>query len=62
VDFIPSWTVTLPKASELSGLLRSSLLRAADTGRLKTVFVSGRRLVIVKSLRELLGLDKTEAA
>jgi hypothetical protein len=42
----------------LTGLSRSSLLRRADEGKLKTVFVSGRRLVIVESLRRL-GLEST---
>jgi len=62
VDYGSAWSVTLTKASELSGLSRSTLIRRANEGRLKTVSVSGRRLVVVASLREMLGLDKTEAA
>jgi hypothetical protein len=62
VDYGSAWSVTLTKASALSGLSRSTLIRRANEGRLKTVSVSGRRLVIVQSLRQLLGLDKTEAA
>jgi hypothetical protein len=57
-----AWSITLRKATELTGLSRSSLLRRADEGKLKTVFVSGRRLVVVDSLRRLIGLDTAEAA
>ena len=37
-----AWSITLAKASELTGLSRSSLLRRADEGKLQTVFVSGQ--------------------
>jgi hypothetical protein len=47
-------TGTLREASQVSGLSRSSLLRRAEEGRLKTVRVGGRRLVVWASLRELL--------
>jgi excisionase family DNA binding protein len=46
-------TVTLRDAARMSGLSRSTLLRRADDGQLKTVRVGGRRLVKVDSLREL---------
>jgi hypothetical protein len=62
MDFVPSWTVTLRRATELSGLSRMTLIRRANAGDLKTVFVAGRRLVVVASLREMLGLDKSEFA
>lgn len=62
VDYGSAWSVTLEKASELSGLSRSTLLRRVKDGKLKTVIVSRRRLVIVESLRSLLGLDSAEAA
>jgi hypothetical protein len=62
MDYGSAWSVTLTKATELSGLSRSTLIRRANEGRLKTVSVCGRRLVVVESLRQLLGLETTEAA
>ena len=53
-------TVTLTTASFMTGLSRSTLLRRADDGSLKTVLVHGRRLVVVDSLRKLLGLDQEQ--
>jgi hypothetical protein len=57
------FTCSLAAATELSGLSRSTLLRRADAGDLKTVVVSSRRLVVVESLKQLLGLveDKKTA-
>jgi hypothetical protein len=51
-------TVTLAEATRMSGLSRSTLLRRADDGTLETRAVCGRRLVVVESLRKLLGLEK----
>ena len=57
-------TVTLHDASHISGLSRSTLLRRADQGLLETRNVCGRRLVVLASLRKLLGFEsgKQEAA
>jgi hypothetical protein len=51
------FTVTLDNATALSGLSRSTLLRRADEGVLETRLVAGRRLVVVTSLKKLLGLQ-----
>jgi len=56
----PQLTVTLQNASFMSGLSRSTLLRRASDGSLSTVSVGGRRLVVVASLRALLGLPPEE--
>jgi predicted site-specific integrase-resolvase len=61
IDYGSAWSVTLTKAAELGGLSRSTLIRRANEGRLKTVAVCGRRLVIVESLRALIGLDAQRA-
>ena len=62
MDYGSAWSVTLTKATELSGLSRSTLIRRANEGRLKTILVCGRRLVVVESLKELLGLEGPKAA
>jgi hypothetical protein len=53
-------TVTLSTAQFMSGLSRSTLLRRADNGDLKTALVGRRRLIYVDSLRRLLGLNDGE--
>lgn len=50
-------TVTLAGAQSMSGLSRATLLRRAEEGVLETRKVFGRRLVVVESLRRLLGVD-----
>lgn len=55
---LPLLTVTLQVATNMSGLSRSTLLRRADEGVLETRNVCGRRLVVVSSLRKLLGFDQ----
>jgi hypothetical protein len=55
-------TVTLTTASFVSGLSRSTLLRRADDGSLATVLVGGRRLVVLSSLRKMLGLNEQQSA
>lgn len=50
-------TVTLSAAASMSGLSRSTLYRRADEGLLKMVSVSGRRLVVVASLKKFLGIE-----
>jgi hypothetical protein len=57
---LPLLTVSLQAATHMSGLSRSTLLRRADEGLLETRNVCGRRLVVVASLRKLLGLDSPE--
>jgi hypothetical protein len=51
-------TVTLATAQFMTGLSRATLLRRADEGELDTVKVHGRRLIVVSSLKRLLGLDQ----
>jgi hypothetical protein len=51
-------TVTLPTAEMMSGLSRWTLRRRAIDGTLETVLVGGRRLVVVESLKKLLGVDE----
>jgi hypothetical protein len=57
-------TVTLAQATQMCGLSRSTLLRRADEGLLETRNICGRRLVVLASLRKLLGFEpgKREAA
>lgn len=56
-------TVSLKDARSMSGLCEKTLMRRAAEGRLKTVLVERRRLVVVESLRQLLGLqDEKEHA
>jgi hypothetical protein len=50
-------TVTLAEATRMSGLSRSTLLRRADAGELETRAICNRRLIVVRSLRKLLGFD-----
>lgn len=56
-------TISLAAATALSGLSRSTLLRRADLGELKTISISNRRLVVLESLKQLLGIveDKKPA-
>jgi hypothetical protein len=54
---LPQLTVTLQTAAHISGLSRTTLLRKAEEGALETRRVCGRRLVVVESLRKLLGFD-----
>jgi hypothetical protein len=51
-------TVSLPTAEMMSGLSRWTLRRRAVDGTLETVLVGGRRLVVVESLKKLLGIDQ----
>jgi hypothetical protein len=55
-------TVTLATARTMSGLSRSTLLRRADDGKLDTRLVCGRRLVVVASLKKLLGIEQSGEA
>jgi hypothetical protein len=55
-------TVTLAEAQVMSGLSRMTLLRRADAGELETRLICNRRLVVVSSLRKMLGFDPTEVA
>jgi hypothetical protein len=55
---LPLLTVTLHDAGLMSGLSRSTLLRRADEGVLETRNVCGRRLVVVSSLKKLLGFEQ----
>jgi hypothetical protein len=51
-------TVSLPTAEMMSGLSRDTLRRRASDGALETVLVGGRRLVVVESLKKLLGIEE----
>ena len=53
-------TVTIATAQLMSGLSRATLLRRANEGALDTRKIGGRRLVVVASLRQLLGLSLDE--
>ncbi len=54
--------VTLSAATQMSGLSRMTLLRKDAEGILETRKICGRRLVVVDSLRKLLGLNDGEQA
>jgi hypothetical protein len=47
-------TCTIPDACDVSGLKRSSIYKALGSGKLKSVKVGRRRLVLVPSLLQLL--------
>ena len=59
---LPLLTVTLQGATPYPGLSRSTLPRRADEGALETRNVCGRRLVVVSSLRKLLGFEPQQSA
>lgn len=50
------------EAAAMSGLGRSSLYKLFDSGRLTTVKIGGRRLVLRESLEELLGTRSARKA
>jgi hypothetical protein len=50
-------TVPLPEATRIFGLSRSTLLRAGARGDIEIKKVLGRNLVVVKSLKKLIGLE-----
>jgi hypothetical protein len=52
----------LAEAQAMSVLSRMTLLRRADAGELETRLICNRRLVVVSSLRKMLGFDPTEVA
>ena len=47
-------TCTIPDACDLSGLRRSSIYKALGAGKLKSVKVGRRRLIVVSPLLEML--------
>jgi excisionase family DNA binding protein len=51
-------TVSISKTTELSGLGRTTIYDLMDSGRLESVKVGGRRLVIYSSLIELIAKSK----
>jgi hypothetical protein len=53
---VPVLTITVRTAAQISGLSRSTLLRRADEGELRTVLCHGRRLVDLASLKQMLGV------
>jgi hypothetical protein len=53
---VPVLTVTINTAAKITGLSRSTLLRRADDGELRTVLCHGRRLVDLASLKKMLGM------
>jgi excisionase family DNA binding protein len=59
---LPVLTVTIKTAAEITGLSRSTLLRRADEGELRTILCHGRRLVHLESLKQMLGFNQHEGA
>jgi hypothetical protein len=57
---VPVLTVTIKTAATISGLSRSTLLRRADEGELRTILCHGRRLVDLASLKKMLGLNQSQ--
>jgi hypothetical protein len=53
-------TVTLADATAMSGLSRMTLLRRVNDGVLESRKICGRRVIVVASLRKLLGFDSGE--
>jgi hypothetical protein len=56
---VPVLTVTVRTAAEITGLSRSTILRRAVEGELRTVLCHGRRLVDLASLKQMLGMAET---
>ena len=54
---VPVLTITNKTAAQITGLSRSTLLRRADEGELRTVLCHGRRLVDLASLKKLVGVE-----
>jgi hypothetical protein len=54
--------ITIRETERVGGLRHTKLYQLIAEGRLKTTKVDGRRLVIFASLKELLGLNKANAA
>jgi excisionase family DNA binding protein len=50
----PPISITLGEASRISGLGRSSLYRLIRSGKLRSVVIGDRRLVLYASLQQLL--------
>jgi hypothetical protein len=46
------------RASQLAGLGITSLYKAINDGRLQSTVVHGRRLITLKSLKKLVGVDE----
>lgn len=59
---VAPFTVTLATAQFMSGLSRSTLLRRAEEGMLVTILVGGRRLIVVDSLKKMLGVSEQHVA
>ena len=47
-------TYRIPDAVRVSGLGRTTLYRLMNAGKLRSIQVGGRRLIVAESLRELL--------
>jgi excisionase family DNA binding protein len=47
-------TVTIQQVQEMTGLGRTTIYKLIDEGRLETILIGSRRLVVVRSLRRLL--------
>jgi excisionase family DNA binding protein len=47
-------TATIQQVQEMTGLGRTTIYKLIDEGRLKTILIGSRRLVVVRSLRRLL--------
>jgi hypothetical protein len=55
-------TVSVNEFLEMSGMKRTSLYRLIKEGRLRSVLVCGRRLVVVASYLEMIGEQPTPHA
>lgn len=55
-------TTTIAGAIEMSGIGRTTIYRLIKSGELKSVAVGRRRLIVVASLRALLGIAGEPAA
>jgi excisionase family DNA binding protein len=53
-------TCTVRKAEQLSGVGRTTIYKAIGDGRLVSTKVGRRRLIILASLRQMLGVDRAE--
>ena len=55
-------TTTIAGAIKLSGIGRTTIYRLIKSGELQSTIVGRRRLVVVASLRDLLGVPGNSAA
>lgn len=62
IPFEQRFACSIPDACEAIGVKRTTLYRLLDEGRVESVRLDGRRLIVVRSLRGLVSPPQAEAA